>query len=186
MTGKYQWEGGGHHFTSRLPESGCLTFLGTTKNWFKRKKKQGLVLITAIRIESGQTPQNINKDKRGQPVGMIDKKSVNMLWIGIRNIELRSRTIRNANFPQCGPISWRLMHEIAHFNTRTCITGYRNIKICMSKKHEVFKRIKQFWKFHGISRKWYRGLWWWEHRVGNLRWNQGPMHRGYSHQYVRF
>ena len=54
---------------------------------------------------------------------MIDKKFVNVLWIGIRNIEFCSRTIGDAYFPQCRPISRRFIYKITHFNIRTCITS---------------------------------------------------------------
>uniref|UniRef100_A0A7C9AI94 Uncharacterized protein n=1 Tax=Opuntia streptacantha TaxID=393608 RepID=A0A7C9AI94_OPUST len=45
---------------------------------------------------------------------MIKKKSVDILWISIRNIELRCSTIRDSYIPQSRSISWRLIHHITH------------------------------------------------------------------------
>lgn len=51
---------------------------------------------------------------------MIDKKPVNVLWIRIRYVKFCSRAIRNADFPQCGSVSRRLIDKITQINVTTC------------------------------------------------------------------
>jgi hypothetical protein len=55
---------------------------------------------------------------------MIKIEFIDVLGIRTRSTKLFCRTIRDASFPQCWPISRRFIHEITHLNVTTCVPGF--------------------------------------------------------------